>query len=146
MTWLTNGHGGSITPGHKANIVQYVYHPGQPGKWGDKMRWDSSYLNQTAPYWREFKSGRWYQIRHRVVMNTPGQEDGVMMAWLDGKLVLNRRDIRYRDIDSLQIDQLKFSTFFGGNHQSFATTKDEYAYFDDFTIYAVVPGTRFHTV
>ncbi|MEM7457766.1 MAG: polysaccharide lyase, partial [Planctomycetota bacterium] len=133
MMWRTDGSSGSSLPPEKANIVQYVYHPDQPGTFGEDFRWDDG---QTGD-WMEFESDRWYHLRHRVVMNTPGQSDGVIMAWLDGELVLVVDNIRFRDVSTLQIDQFYFSTFFGGGSSIWATTKDEYAFFDDFRITAV---------
>lgn len=145
MMWRTNGSAGSplsSTETDKANIVQYVYHPDQPDQpgppvttFGDNLRWDDG----PAGDWKEFESGQWYRLRHRVVMNTPGQNDGVIQAWLDGELVLNVTDLRFRDVAGLQIDQMYFSTFFGGGSDVWATSKEEVAYFDDFRITAVSP-------
>lgn len=133
MMWRTDGSSGSPLTPDEANIVQYVYHPDQPGTFGEDFRWDDSFLGD----WKKFESDRWYHLRHRIVMNTPNQNDGIIMAWLDGELVLFVDHIRFRDVSSLQIDQLYFSTFFGGGSSIWATTKDEYAYFDDFRITSV---------
>ena len=67
-------------------------------------------------------------------MNTPGQNDGVVKAWLDGVQVMQLDNIRFRDTANLQIDSMYFSTFFGGGSPIWATTKDEVAFFDDFEI------------
>jgi hypothetical protein len=133
MMWRTDGSSGSSLSRDKANIVQYVYHPDQPGQFGEDFRWDDGSTSE----WAEFESDRWYHLRHRVVMNTPGLSDGVIMAWLDGEQVLSVDDIRFRDVASLQIDQMYFSTFFGGGSSEWATSKDEVAYFDDFRITSV---------
>ena len=69
-----------------------------------------------------------------------GLHDGVVQAWLDGVQVLDVNNIRFRDVASLQIDQLYFSTFFGGSGARWATTKDEVAFFDDFLVTARQPG------
>ncbi len=130
MMWRTDGSGGSQTNRDTANIVQYTYHPDQPTQFGDDMRWDDT----TPAEWQEFESDRWYHLQHRVVMNTPGLHDGIIQAWLDGEMVLDVQDIRFRDIASLKIDNFYFSTFFGGSSAAWETTKDEYVYFDDFVI------------
>ena len=44
---------------------------------------------------------------------------------------------RFRDVASLQIDQMNSTTFFGGGSSDWATSKDEVAFFDDFRITAV---------
>lgn len=80
------------------------------------------------------QSGVWYEIQQRVVMNTPSVRDGILQIWLDGQLVLDQNDLEYRKTADLQIDQLFFSTFFGGNSSGWATSQDEVIFFDDFKI------------
>ncbi|MEM8864712.1 MAG: polysaccharide lyase [Planctomycetota bacterium] len=130
MMWRTGNW--SATPGgsDKGDIVQYVYHPDQPTQFGEDLRWDDG----ATPGWREFEPDRWYHLQHRVVMNTPGIADGVIQGWLDGELVLDVQDIRFREISSIQIDAMNFSTFFGGNSEIWEAVKDEQAYFDDFVV------------
>lgn len=41
-------------------------------------------------------SGRWVKVSQEVVLNTPGQADGAVRIWLDGKLVINRTGVRLR--------------------------------------------------
>jgi len=62
-----------------------------------------------------FVDDQWYQITQRIVMNTPGEFNGIQQVWVDGVLVINERDLRYRLDDSFAIDQMYFSTFYGGN-------------------------------
>lgn len=113
-------------------IIQYVYHPDQPGKYGDSLQWDEG----GEP--RFFTPGRWHCVETYLQMNTvvdgKGEFNGVVRSWLDGELALNRTDIRFRYTDELQIDGLYFSTFFGGGDASWAPVKDETAMFDDFVI------------
>ncbi len=130
MMWRTNGSSGSPTNGDKANIVQYLYYPDQPGTFAEDMRWDDT----TPTDWKSFDSDVWYQLQHRIVMNTPGSSDGIIQAWLDGEMVLDRQDIRFRTTSALKIDTLYFSTFFGGSSSQWETTKDEFAYYDDFVV------------
>lgn len=85
------------------------------------------------------QSDRWYTIRQRVVMNTPGQRDGILQLWLDGRLVLDQNDIQWRNTPELQIDRLFFSTFFGGG-QAWRSSKEEFVFFDDFKM--TVPQLR----
>ncbi len=139
MMWRTDGSSGSPLSPDRANIVQYLYHPDQPSTFGEDLRWDDN----AAGNWATFDSDVWYHFQHRIVMNTPGQNDGIVQAWLDGEMVLDVQDIRFRDVASLQIDQMYFSTFFGGSSQIWEASKDEYAYFDDFVIaedFITVPG------
>lgn len=130
MMWRTDGSGGSPTNRDTANIVQYAYHADQPTQFGEDLRWNDG----TPPVWHEFESDTWYHLQHRVVMNTPGVQDGIIQAWLDGEMVLDVQDLRFRDTDAFQIDTMYFSTFFGGSSAPWETTKDERAYFDDFVV------------
>lgn len=117
MMWRTDGA-----------IVQYVYHPDQPGGYGEDLPW----TNEEQPL--QFERDRWYTMRHEITMNTPGQQDGIIRTSLDGVPALVVTDMRFRDIDSLAIDTLYFSTFFGGGSSSWATTRDEVILFDDFEV------------
>ena len=116
MMWLGNG-----------DVIQYVYHPDQPGTYGDSMPWNLGGQ-------RTFTPGVWHTVRHRVVMNTPTQHDGIIQGWFDGELALDVQDLRFRDTDAFAIDTMYFSTFFGGADPSWAPSKDEHVYFDDFLV------------
>ncbi|MDB2686497.1 hypothetical protein N9Y42_04740 [Mariniblastus sp.] len=100
----------------------------QDGRDEDETHWIDPDGDRT-----EFNSGVWYQITQRVVMNTPGVSDGVIQVWLDGVLVHDQTDVLFRTVDDLKIDQVYFSTFFGGG-EGWETTKDETVFFDDFEV------------
>jgi hypothetical protein len=108
-------------------VVQYVYHPDQPGTWGHNLPYDLGGQ-------RYFKPGVWHQVEHRIVMNTPGKKNGIIQAWFDGELALDAQDLRFRDGDDLAIDCFLFSTFFGGSGPDWAATRDECITFDEFVI------------
>ncbi len=116
LMWRTDG-----------KVVQYMYVPEQVSQWGDNLYWDASGQTSFAP-------GQWHYVRTRIVMNTPGLNDGMLQSWFDGVLALDRNDMRYRDVASLSIDTLYFSTFFGGSGGDWAPTDNEYADFYDFII------------
>jgi len=42
-----------------------------------------------------------------VLANTPGQRNGRIAVWLDGKLVADFMNLRFRDIESLKIDRFQ---------------------------------------
>ncbi|QDU70746.1 polysaccharide lyase [Mucisphaera calidilacus] len=130
MTWSSNGKDGSQVPTTSANLNQYLYHPDQPQTYGDTRFYDETHDGR----WVEVTSGPWYHIQHRVVMNTPGEHDGVVQAWVNGEPVFYVDDIRFRDVPGLQIDVFRFETFYGGSSMNFATTKEEYFYFDNLVL------------
>jgi hypothetical protein len=119
VVWLRGGEMG-----------QYIYHPDQPDKWGQVFKYTTEGRNVVI------ERGRWHRIVNRIVMNTPTKQDGIVQAWMDGKLVLDIRNLRFRDIDSIGIDSFYFTTFFGGDDVTWAASKDEYTYFDKFLISA----------
>jgi hypothetical protein len=74
-------------------LVQYVYYPDGNSGCGTDFAYTGGALAK----------GRWYEVINQVVLNTPGtaggqgRKDGVLRAWLDGRLVLERTDLRFRD-------------------------------------------------
>lgn len=113
MMWRTDG-----------DAVQYVYHPDQPGTYGEDFAWDLGGQ-------RRFDDA-WHVVEHEIVMNTPGENDGAVRGWWDGELALDRGGVRFRDVDTFAIDGFYFSTFFGGSDSSWAPTRDEHVDFDTF--------------
>ncbi|GEM_PF-432848 len=110
-------------------LVCYIYHPDQTSIWGD----DLVYTHEDGTTFRA-ESGRWYTITNRIVMNTPGKHNGIVQTWIDEELVLNRSNMRFRDVDTLGIDQMSISTFFGGCDDSWAPSSNQYIWFDDFQL------------
>jgi len=106
------------------SAIQYVYHPDQPSRYGDGMQWNGGALPK----------GQWVTVETRVKLNTPGERNGVVQGWMNGRKVLDRSGVRFRDTNNLKIDGLFFSTFFGGADSSWAPTKNEHIDFDDFVI------------
>ena len=85
--------------------------------------------------WR-FQPGQWHCLEQRVVLNTPGADDGRLAVWIDGALVIDERSLRYRTTDTLLIRGIFFSTFFGGGDPSWATPQDTFADFSGFALSA----------
>lgn len=105
-------------------LGQYVYHPDQAKNFGDFVPWDAPPL----------ETGKWYQIKTFVRLNTPGQRDGVITTWLNGKQVLDKHDLRFRNNNNLQIERFLFAVFFGGTGAQWAPKQDTVLYLDDFTL------------
>jgi hypothetical protein len=116
MMWLARGE-----------VVQYVYHVDQPGDYGQNFHWDRGGQ-------RFFRPGAWHRVEHRIAINTPGERDGIVQGWFDGALALDRRNVRFRDVNAFAIDLFAFSTFFGGSDETWAPVKDEHVSFDDFVV------------
>lgn len=85
----------------------------------------------------KFKPNVWHRLEQEVVLNQPGQDNGSVRVWLDGRQVWQDNRLRFRTTDKLKVDGIFFSTFFGGGDTSWATPKDVSIDFADFALSAV---------
>jgi len=132
----SGGHKPDGTDGWTARIVwrsegraaHYLYHPDQQDQYGDVLLYT---VDGEQQY---FQPGTWHHLTQRVHINTPGKHDGILQAWFDGALVVDRHDIRYRDVDTFAVDRFLFDPFFGGSDETWSTTRDEYIFFDEIVV------------
>lgn len=83
----------------------YVYHAGQAGDCGDELVFGS--LDQ----------GRWTCIEGHVRMNTEGQADGLIEAWVDGERVFWEDHFEFRRPgESIGIREMWDNVYFGGSY------------------------------
>jgi hypothetical protein len=107
-------------------LVQYTYHQGQPGRYGEDFpyRVDGRSVDLVA--------GRWHTVTHRVRLNAAGRADGTITAWVDGRQVLHRTGLVLRGQgQTFSIDRLMVGGFYGGNDTSWAPPHTTYIRFDD---------------
>jgi len=95
----------------------YVYHSEQRSQWGDI--WFPTGLvspGQTpgnfGPYFVARPNftplrNRWYCYEVMLRANTPGQRDGRAAMWIDGRLIADFLNLRFRDISTLKIDNFQ---------------------------------------
>ncbi|XP_046564895.1 uncharacterized protein LOC124273666 [Haliotis rubra] len=83
--------------------------------------------------WR-FQRGVWQNIAQSIQLNTPGNTDGEIKVWHDGKLVYSNHNVALRSQSDVNIDGIFFSTFFGGSNATWAPTRDCYTWFKNFSI------------
>ena len=139
MMWRTDFNGVSGEPEQPTAFgIEYAKHT-TSGFAQDGRQEDDTPFTAADGGRVEYVSGQWYEITQRIQMNTPGQFDGIQQVWVDGELVYNETDLQFRTTDQFAIDQLYFSTFFGGN-DDWATSKDEVVYFDDFLVFLPETG------
>lgn len=116
------------------SLVQYLYYPGQGGTYGTDLVWKRDGVPLVV------ETGRWHEVQVRICLNTPGTgggpgaSDGRVTGWYDGALALDSAGFRFRDLDTMHIDNFYFSTFFGGSTNDFRPTRDERIFFDDFAV------------
>ncbi len=131
--WSLRGSYGTPPPlGHPAHgrllLGTYAYHSRSTG-YGEGFGWLGSAMAGLI------EPDRWYCIEQRVRLNTPGNDDGVLQVWIDGRPVLSRVDLRLRDVDRLRIEEVWMNFFHGG---MLAAPADMHAYID-----AVVVARRY---
>jgi len=114
-------------------IFQYMYWMEQaPEKnWGDDLPW-IDLEGDKKPF--KFIPGKWHTLKTEIIMNAPGERDGNITSWFDGKLALSQKGAFRAEGATFGIDSFNFTTFFGGNTPDWAPTKDEFVYFGDFEI------------
>jgi hypothetical protein len=120
------GRAGETDPGFDH---VYVYWPKQRSLWGDLWYPDGYVLPYSntignkgdwlayPDQYPDFKllpnfqpgRGRWYCYEMMVKANTPGQNDGEVKWWVDGKLIADFPNLNLRSIPSLKIDTVKIT-------------------------------------
>jgi hypothetical protein len=110
-------------PGH---LAVYVYHPEQRQAYGDIFFPTGVVQPNTslpADFGPSFVSrpnflpelGRWYCYEFMVRANSAGRRDGRIACWVDGKLIADFPNLRFRDIDTLKIDFLSIGGYINPN-------------------------------
>jgi len=90
----------------------------------------------------KFNTG-WNTVEEYVKMNTPGQADGVLKIWMNGKLGLHITDVMFRGAErpNLKTTQLFWTWFYGGPPSDYPHA-DSYVYFDDAVVSRSYIGPR----
>lgn len=104
--YATSPPEGNPFAGH-VPIGNYVYHADMPGQYGDT----EFYLDHCGGV---LDKNRWYSVEQYLQLNTPGENDGIIRAWVDGRLVEEKTDWRWRDVDTLRIEEVWMNVYHGG--------------------------------
>jgi len=125
----TNGFSARFMWRKEGNIVLYLYHMDKPSKWGEDYQLKYPDGSDVV-----FERGKWYKIEERVKINSSGDaHDGEVQAWVDGKEVLSINGLRFTT-NGDNVDKLYFSTFHGGNDQTWVPTETCHIWYDDIRI------------
>lgn len=113
----------------RGGMTTYAYYPDKPQtiRCGEDWWWSNG-----------LQSGRWHNLRLYVKVNTPGKADGVTRAWLDGRLVLEKRNVmyRYRSEMSYGVTRAYLTTYAGGSDvERFAPDHDQWIKFRNFRVW-----------
>ena len=107
----------------------YLYYPDQSSKWGERL-----FLKNSDKDTLQVARGKWHTITQHIKMNTPGKKDGIIEAWFDGQKAYSQDTLLFRRDIKLQIDQVFYSVFMGGDDLSWTSAEDQYICFDDFRV------------
>ena len=125
----TNGFSARLMWREGGKVVLYLYHMDKPHKWGEDIPLLNEKRDQIV-----FEKGQWYEVKERVKINTNNNHDGEVEIWINGKQVLLHKGIQMVNNGDL-IDNFYFSTFHGGNTQSWAPLHDSFIWFDEIKIW-----------
>src|SRR5262249_29505016 len=115
----------------------YVYHPEQRQNYGDIffptgiVQPNTSIPHNFGPSFVSRpnflpEQDRWYCLEFMVKANTVGERDGRIACWVDGKLIADFPNMRFRDVDSLKIDVFTIGGYINPNK-----TRTHTLWFDD---------------
>ena len=62
-------------------------------------------------------SGHWVTLEQELKMNTPGQRDGEMHVWMNGKKVVEKKGLKLREEDTFGIDGVAVTIGLSGKPQ-----------------------------
>ena len=69
-----------------------------------------------------FPRGRWVKLELEAVLNTPKQADGILRAWVDGSLAIERTDMAYRSRPGVAVSGVSVDVFYGAEDASIAAS------------------------
>lgn len=122
--WSARGLFNRVTADGETPAGFYCYHVDMRGRYGSHWVWDKDRLGY-------LRKNRWYAIEQYVKMNTPGRNDGILRAWIDGKVAFEKTDVRFRDVPDLKIETVWLNVYQGGTKPARA---DQHVYIDDVAI------------
>lgn len=118
----------TVPPGNalegRTPIGFYCYHADMEGSYGTNWIWSKGYRGYLT-------TNRWYAIEQHCRLNSPGEKNGVLRAWVDGHLVFEKSDIRFRLTEELRIEQIWMNIYHGGTIPS---PYDQHVFIDNVVI------------
>lgn len=108
----------------KTPIGFYCYHADMKGSYGTNWVWSKGYRGY-------LETNQWYAIEQYCRLNTPGEPNGVLRAWVDGHLAFEKTDVRFRLTDELKIEQVWMNLYHGGTIPS---PHDQHVFIDNVVI------------
>ena len=132
-----HGYGGQDDAG---GIYFYTYYQDMPDLYGQSFGW-GKFKFQTDPE-------KWYNITIRMVMNTVkadgsgGNSDGIMEGFIDGKLLVSKSGMRFRNTTAVHINKMKIYSHFGGSGAEYGAARNEWSEIDDVIMFTYANGVN----
>lgn len=101
----------------------YFYNPEQKGEYGTSRDCDG-----------RLTPGQWQCIELMGQANDPGQKNGAIQAWLDGKPCGRVEGIRFRDVENLVLREMALIGYFGGAGPENTSPKDQSFFVDNLVV------------
>lgn len=133
----TSTSGGEIPDGKNGFSTRFMWRRNGDGEVYAYLPTSKNYGTSIGRGNWQFSPGLWHHIEQEVILNNPQKKDGKIRVWVDGQQVLDKDNVTFRTTEALKIEGIFFSTFFGGGSTSWATPKDVYADFADFSVSVV---------
>lgn len=118
----------TVPPGNplagRTPIGFYCYHADMKSSYGTNWVWNKDYRGY-------LETNRWYAIEQYCRLNTPGESNGILRAWVDGQLAFEKTDVRFRLTDELRIEQVWLNVYHGGTIPS---PHDQHLFIDNVVI------------
>lgn len=127
--WSMRGHFGLHAPASHPAAGQtmlgtYAYHS-KTSQFGEPLPWaQADFAGLLGP-------DRWICVEQYLKLNTPGQEDGMLQVWVDGRLALENNNLRLRDLPTIHIEEVWMNVFHGGTRTAPAAM---HAYIDSVVV------------
>lgn len=102
-------------------VLTYAYHADMKTDYGDHWIWPGAILQRN----------RWYCIEQQLRLNRPGATDGILRVWVNGRLTMERQNIRLRTTDRIRIETVWLDVYHGGVALS---PYDQHLYFDNIVV------------
>jgi len=132
----------------KPGMIQYLYHPGRAGAYGEKVYGTGPLLSKSNPAkelntrdhntMMVLQKNKWYKIKQTIKANTPKKANGTMKIWIDDALTASIGGLKYiadGKHGTYSVDKMFFSTFYGGGSMDYAPNRDTYTRFKNIRIY-----------
>ncbi len=75
--------------------------------------------------WLKLPRGKWVEIEQEVVLNSPGEENGHLRVWVDGRLGLDRRQMSLRDNEEVRFEGVAFDAYYASKGMKWAPAPAE---------------------